>query len=1231
MNIFKIFKNKIILFLILSLIFVFVANFITELSTSEKHLKRISSNFEKQLLKKDKILERSFYDFETVLKENKKNPHFDLIKQNFSYDQDGIIILVYSNDTLKYWSDNSVPVYNISDLLQTNETIKFLENGWFYLKTKKIENYTIFGAVLLKSIYPYQNDYLINEFQKDFKLAANTEISLKQETYQIHSANGKFLLSLNFPKVYESNELRIFSIFVLYLLAFLFFVAFLYHSHKRLNPLKNKPLFFVITFTFDLLLVRAAIFYFKIPTILYNSEIFSSAKYATSWFLTSLGDLLINSIVLLIIAVVVFKDLDLSRETLEKKLYRKYFALITLVIHICIFYKILINIIKGLILNSSISLDLSNILNISIYSVIGYIIISTLIISYFLISLKLFERVYKLCKSFKQYLIVVAFLLSVSWLVYFKSEDCLLVYLIFLFVFCISLWFFKRRFSTLLSFSGILFFLILFSLLATFLLYNSNNYKEKEKRKLYAINLAVQQDPVAEFLFKNIENKIYKDEYLNSLIQKDTIEENEIIDYVLQSYFNEYWKKYKFTVTICSNVDSLLIKPNYIKTNCHEFFERIIRDIGKMTFSKNLFYLDDNSWENNYIAILKFERNSNGVKTPLNFILELNSKYIPKDLGYPELLIDGSIKLNKGLKNYSYARFEKGDLISNYGKFLYRVKLGNNMEQNDTAYFYDEGGFSHFFYRVNKDNVLIISKKNQSYLDIIAPFSYLLFFFALFILILYLIINFPVKIKIIKLNFKNRLQMLITLLILFSFIIIGITTLYYIQNLNKNKNEDILREKMHSVLIEVEHKFSDVNTFTPEIIDYVKDILIKFSKVFFSDINLYDINGTLLATSRPELFEEKLISNKMNSKAYTELVNNNKTLFIHRENIGELKYLSAYIPFRNNQNKIVAYLNLPYFAKEHELISELSSFMVAFINIYVILIVISVFMLLLISNVISRPLTLIKEKIRHINLNETNEKIEWNSHDEIGELVHEYNRMIDELEKSAELLARSEREIAWREMAKQVAHEIKNPLTPMKLSVQYLEKAWADKVPDWGDRLKRFTNTIVEQIDSLSTIATEFSDFAKMPRSINEKVDLLTKINNAIEFYRDFDNLQIVIDKSEQGPYYVNIDKKQLLRVFNNLLKNSRQAIGDSKKGKIEIEIKDENGFYIVSVADNGAGIPKDKKEIIFQPYFTTKSSGMGLGLAMVKNIIDEAGGKIWFESEVGKGTTFYFSLPKLK
>ena len=223
-------------------------------------------------------------------------------------------------------------------------------------------------------------------------------------------------------------------------------------------------------------------------------------------------------------------------------------------------------------------------------------------------------------------------------------------------------------------------------------------------------------------------------------------------------------------------------------------------------------------------------------------------------------------------------------------------------------------------------------------------------------------------------------------------------------------------------------------------------------------------------------------------------------------------------------------------------------------------------------------------------------------------------------------MAQSERESAWREMAKQIAHEIKNPLTPMKLSVQYLQKAWDEKAPDWDNRLKRFTQTIVEQIDSLSTIASEFSDFAKMPRLKFEKTDITEVIRNSIGLFRNTTKIQFKFDYSKK--YYSLADKEQLLRVFNNLIKNSIQAISDPEKGLIEISIEEDNKYLILKFTDNGNGIPKDQREKVFYPNFTTKSSGLGLGLAMVKSIVQNTGGEITFESEEGVGTTFIIALP---
>ena len=375
------------------------------------------------------------------------------------------------------------------------------------------------------------------------------------------------------------------------------------------------------------------------------------------------------------------------------------------------------------------------------------------------------------------------------------------------------------------------------------------------------------------------------------------------------------------------------------------------------------------------------------------------------------------------------------------------------------------------------------------------------------------------------------------------------------------------------------------------------------------------------------MFEEGLISTLMNSEAVKQIIVNQKSIYIQQENIGSLKYMSAYIPFRNEHNQLIAYLNLPYFAHESDMNKEISTFMVAFINIYVLLLAIAILIAVVVSSYITRPLQTIGNKISMLSFGKLNEKIMWKRNDEIGGLISEYNRMIDELIISAELLAKSERESAWREMAKQVAHEIKNPLTPIKLSVQYLHKAWNDKAPDFDERLKKFTLTLVEQIDSLSAIATAFSDFAIMPQSNLEKVNIVAVINNAIEIYSDKQSVKLSFDSKCGNDCHTLADRQQLLRVFNNVLKNAFQAVEELENAVITVQFYEEKPYYMVCISDNGKGISDEQKEKIFVPNFTTKTNGMGLGLAMTKNIIDSFNGKIYFESLGGTKTSFYIGL----
>lgn len=369
----------------------------------------------------------------------------------------------------------------------------------------------------------------------------------------------------------------------------------------------------------------------------------------------------------------------------------------------------------------------------------------------------------------------------------------------------------------------------------------------------------------------------------------------------------------------------------------------------------------------------------------------------------------------------------------------------------------------------------------------------------------------------------------------------------------------------------------------------------------------------------------------MNNDAYREMVINKKGKFIHKETIGELSYYSAYVPFINDENKLLAYINLPYFTKQSALKKEIYTVVMAVVNVYFFLILISVIVAIFVSNNITRPLQLIQERFRAIDLVKQNEPIEYTSHDEIGSLIKEYNRMVSELSENAEKLAKSERESAWREMAKQIAHEIKNPLTPMKLSVQYLQKAWKDEIPDFDKRLEKFSNSLISQINNLSRIATEFSNFAKMPRARNEKVNIIERLNDSVNLLENTENVTFIKKFGNFNELYVLADREQLLIVFSNLIQNGIQAVPKDRSAKIEIELDKKENLIQVVIKDNGSGISDEVKDKMFQPNFTTKSSGMGLGLAIVKNIVENADGKIWYETVLQQGTSFFITFPEYK
>jgi nitrogen fixation/metabolism regulation signal transduction histidine kinase len=346
--------------------------------------------------------------------------------------------------------------------------------------------------------------------------------------------------------------------------------------------------------------------------------------------------------------------------------------------------------------------------------------------------------------------------------------------------------------------------------------------------------------------------------------------------------------------------------------------------------------------------------------------------------------------------------------------------------------------------------------------------------------------------------------------------------------------------------------------------------------------------------------------------------------------MGRITFQSIYCPVRVGNGNACAYLNIPSFSTQGELKDEISKFLVTIIYLNVFIFLIAGSIAVFLTNRITSSFTLISEKMRQINLGKTNEIVEWESNDEIGGLVKEYNKMVNKLEESAAALVKSEREGAWREMARQVAHEIKNPLTPMKLSIQYLQKAIDNNSSNIKELTANVAKTLVEQIDHLSKIAADFSQFANIGNPKNEVFDLHDMLYSLTSLYETTENLLFKWVPVHQR-IMVYADKTQLNRLFTNLLQNALEACQDKEKRVISVSEELKGETILVKVSDNGEGIPEEMKSKIFMPNFTTKSSGTGLGLAMSKTIVEQARGRIWFETIEGEGTIFYVELPILR
>lgn len=478
-----------------------------------------------------------------------------------------------------------------------------------------------------------------------------------------------------------------------------------------------------------------------------------------------------------------------------------------------------------------------------------------------------------------------------------------------------------------------------------------------------------------------------------------------------------------------------------------------------------------------------------------------------------------------------------------------------------------------------------------------------------------------------SLSLRARIFIFMILLVIVASILIAAVTVYQYNEQSRDYHEQRLERKESQLLSRINYvlKQTTYPVSTDNISLIFKEKIYEISNIQNIEFNLYDLQGTLLKSSKPS-FENDTINRCISSNILNNLFQSVDKRYVEKNEQLGADYKSSYIVFTDFKSKPLGILNVPYFEDDSFNNAELAEFLKRLGYAYLVMLLVAVAFAYFVSKFITRSLKTISDKMNETRLEKRNKKIELKgASQEVALLVASYNSMIDDLEESAVQLATSEREQAWREMAKQVAHEIKNPLTPMRLSVQSFQRKFDPNDPNSDQKVEEFSKTLIQQIDTLSSIASAFSNFAKMPAQKNEMLNVVEIINLALDIFSENE----ITFASKQKEIIAKFDRTQLIRVVTNLVKNAIQSIPKDIEPQIEVHVYEDNGNVVITVADNGLGITDENMAKVFEPKFTTKSSGMGLGLPMIKNIIQTYNGNITFSSNEDKGTTFKVTFPK--
>lgn len=1139
-------------------------------------------------------------------------------------------IFKYSGGSLAAWTNNSLTVPDTYDDERFDGKVLTLANRTVLVNKLSDDGDIYLCLINIYNDYSINNKYLETGFNPEFGLKVNAGISYDQGgAYPIHDVSGQYLFSL----VFDRSHPLINGINIIPLVMWLLFTVLFLLVADRLAAWLVKKGFSRMGFLASLQMVLILYLVFLLldkPDVFTGMDIFSPFRFTLGPLIPSPGHLLLLGALFLFICIEFYRYFPRPSCKGEKTVWD--IAKMGLFLSLASFmFFIFSELLQKLVLGSNINFRIYEIADIDIFSLVS-ISASALI----LVALSIYLlRVAMFCKNLPFRTVVPALLLSILILYLlnvFSGSYSLMPVLAYLLL-ALQAWFFRNGKARLIN-VGVTFALIA-AAYSAYIIPGLTFQKETENLKVISANFSNQNDIYGEALLIDLWPDLKTDTLLNEMMNNDFLSSGEaqsVYSYLDSVYFTAYWDNYERIYTICEDDSPLYFESDTFRVeNCFNFFRKRAEDLGIAVTDSNLVFLDNNSGRPYYLGCLYYERDD-GRQNGLFIELINLVKYTQS--GYPELLLDKDYDKQVNTGDYSIAKYIDKSLVLQTGEYPFDSHLKLDLDDSTNYQAVRGEGDIEFFVYSDNNITVVVARPLLNFMDVVVTFTHLFIAFFVLFMFVQLILNPPVTLIPGRMNFTHKLQIAFISLLLGSLLAIGTVVVILSINQYRGKHYENIEEKLRSVSIELDHKLSDLDSldrdWSADSYPDLDALLVKFSNVFETDINLYDTGGELLATSRREVFDKELKSERMSFAAYSQLKHGGSAQYIHNEKIGQLEYLSAYTCFENHRKEVMAYINLPYFNMQSRMSEETSNLIVAMINFTMILLVISLGIAVFISIRITSPLRMLQQGLASVRLEEKSQPLEYSGKDEISELVDQYNKMLDELQASALKLARSEREDAWRDMAKQIAHEIKNPLTPMKLNVQQLYKKWKDNPENFEENLKSFKQYQIEQIDNLSSIATEFSAFARMPKANPRETNLVNHINAVADLYNDIKNIDLHINFNGLSEVIIFADKEQLNSMLSNILRNAVQAIPGNRRGLINLSLSVHDQKVLIRIEDNGVGIPDELKGKLFTPNFTTKSSGMGLGLSIVKRVVETADGEIWFESEPEKGTVFFIEYPVL-